>query len=83
MWQLTQDPTKAPDQPDDCVIYFEKGIPVKLEYEDRGEKVAVTDALELFLAMNKIASRHGVGRVDIVSEPMGKKGDSTDRSSNS
>jgi len=67
MWKLTVDPMKAPDKPDDFIIHFEKGIPVKLEYEDQGKKKTVTDSVELFLAANAIASRNGVGRIDIVS----------------
>lgn len=64
MWQLTVDPREAPDQPEDFTVTFEKGIPVKLEYEG-GNKVA-TDSVELFLTANAIARRNGVGRLDIV-----------------
>ncbi|KAM0720818.1 hypothetical protein Q7P37_003103 [Cladosporium fusiforme] len=64
MWKLTQDPTKAPDAPEDFTIHFEKGLPVKLEYE--GGKKTVTEPVELFLTANAIARKHGVGRIDIV-----------------
>ncbi|EMF11586.1 argininosuccinate synthase [Sphaerulina musiva SO2202] len=64
MWKLTADPTKAPDSPEDFTLTFEKGLPVKLEYED-GKK-SVTDPVELFLTANAIARKHGVGRIDIV-----------------
>jgi argininosuccinate synthase len=63
MWKLTVDPLKAPDTPDDFTITFEKGLPVKLEY-DNGK--TVTDAVDLFLTANAIARKHGVGRIDIV-----------------
>jgi len=63
MWKLTIDPAKAPEQPEDFTLHFDKGLPAKLEYE--GGKT-VTDPLELFLAANAIARRHGVGRIDIV-----------------
>ncbi|KAG9703427.1 argininosuccinate synthase, partial [Aureobasidium melanogenum] len=63
MWKLTVDPTKAPEQPEDFVLHFEKGLPVKAELP--GGKT-VTDATELFLAVNAIARKHGVGRIDIV-----------------
>ncbi|THZ60201.1 argininosuccinate synthase [Aureobasidium pullulans] len=63
MWKLTVDPTKAPEQPEDFVLHFEKGLPVKAELP--GGKT-VTDATELFLAINAIARKHGVGRIDIV-----------------
>lgn len=63
MWKLTVDPRDAPDAPEDFTLHFEKGLPVKLETTTNGAK---TDAVELFLEMNAIARRHGVGRVDIV-----------------
>ena len=64
MWKLTADPTAAPDQPEDFTLHFEKGLPVRLEY-DGGTKT-VTEPLELFLTANAIARRNGVGRIDIV-----------------
>ena len=64
MWQLTVDPTKAPDVPEDFTLTFQKGLPVKLEYEG-GKKIA-TDSVDLFLTANSIARRNGVGRLDIV-----------------
>jgi argininosuccinate synthase len=66
MWKLTQDPTKAPDAPEDFTLHFEKGLPTKLVYWDNGKEKAVTDSVELFLTVNAIARRHGVGRIDIV-----------------
>ena len=60
MWKLTIDPTKAPDWPDDFVLDFAKGIPVKLTYDEQGKKTSVTDAVELFLAANVIARRKSV-----------------------
>jgi argininosuccinate synthase len=66
MWKLTQDPLTAPDQPEDFTVHFEKGIPVKLEYTEGGQKKVATDAVDLFLTANAIARRNGVGRIDIV-----------------
>jgi len=63
LWKLTTDPLDAPDTPEDFTVHFEKGLPSKLEYE--GGK-AVSEPLDLFLAANAIARRHGVGRIDIV-----------------
>ncbi|KAG0133559.1 argininosuccinate synthase [Tuber indicum] len=63
LWKLTIDPLDAPNTPEDFTVHFEKGLPSKLEYE--GGKVA-TEPLDLFLAANAIARRHGVGRIDIV-----------------
>ncbi|KAI9756610.1 MAG: argininosuccinate synthetase [Chaenotheca gracillima] len=66
MWKLTVDPLKAPDTPEDFTLFFEKGVPVKLVYTEKGKSKTVTDALELFLASNEIARRNGVGRIDII-----------------
>jgi argininosuccinate synthase len=57
------DPLTAPDIPAKFSIEFKEGIPVKLEVEG-GE--TITGGLKLFKALNEIAGRHGVGRVDIV-----------------
>ncbi|ODQ55973.1 argininosuccinate synthetase [Saitoella complicata NRRL Y-17804] len=63
MWKLTVDPMDAPDAMEKFTLYFEKGIPTKLVQAD-GK--TVTDPLDLFLAINAIARRNGVGRIDIV-----------------
>ncbi|RPA80420.1 argininosuccinate synthetase [Ascobolus immersus RN42] len=62
MWKLTVDPLDAPDTPEDFTVQFEKGIPVKLTI---GDKVH-TEPVDLFLAANALARKHGVGRIDIV-----------------
>lgn len=66
MWKLTVDPMKAPDKPEDFTLEFTKGIPTKLEYKGGGKKKTVTQSVELFLAVNAIAKRNGVGRIDIL-----------------
>ncbi|KKK12314.1 hypothetical protein ARAM_001369 [Aspergillus rambellii] len=66
MWKLTKDPLTAPDQPEDFTLYFEKGLPVKLEYTEGGKAKTATDPVDLFLTANAIARRNGVGRIDIV-----------------
>ncbi|KAG7881458.1 hypothetical protein KL937_001081 [Ogataea polymorpha] len=63
MWKLTVDPIDAPDEPEDFVVEFEKGIPKKLILSDGKE---VTDPVTLFITANGIARRNGVGRIDIV-----------------
>lgn len=63
MWKLTADPiTAAPDEPEDVIIDFEKGIPVKISSKSQN----ATKATDLFIAANKLARKHGVGRIDIV-----------------
>lgn len=61
---MTIDPLDAPDKPEDFTLEFTKGIPSKLIYEN-GKKT-ITDPLDLFLAVNTIAKRNGVGRIDIL-----------------
>ncbi|KAJ9639782.1 argininosuccinate synthase [Exophiala oligosperma] len=64
LWKLTADPiTQAPNEPEDVVIEFEKGLPVSLNSPSTGKKTKPT---ELFLAANALARKHGVGRIDIV-----------------
>ena len=59
MFQLTVSPEEAPDQAEYVEIGFEQGNPISLN----GEKLS---AVELFIALNRIAGRHGIGRVDMV-----------------
>ncbi len=59
MFRLTVSPEEAPDQPERVEIGFEKGIPVSVNGEELGP-------VELVLALNRIAGRNGVGRVDMV-----------------
>ncbi|KAI9829718.1 MAG: argininosuccinate synthetase [Phylliscum demangeonii] len=75
MWKLTADAvTAAPGAPEDFVLHFAQGIPVRLDLDDgprteeTGQRTTktVTDAVDLFLAVNAIARRHGIGRIDIV-----------------
>jgi len=62
MWKLTVDPIDAPNEPEGFTLTFEKGIPVKLETKTGTH----TEPVDLFLAANAIARKHGVGRIDIV-----------------
>ena len=59
MFKLTVDPADAPDEPEDVIIGFERGVPVTLNGTTLGP-VAMVEAL------NKIAGAHGVGRLDLV-----------------
>lgn len=55
IFQMTISPQKAPDKPEYIEIEFVKGIPVSKQSPAR------------FLdRLNKIAGRHGIGRIDIV-----------------
>lgn len=59
MFKLTIDPEKAPDEPEEIVIAFEKGNPVAINGQTLGPAA-------LLNYLNKIGGRHGVGRLDIV-----------------
>jgi argininosuccinate synthase len=59
MFLLTTDPTKAPDQPEYVEIDYEAGDPVAVN----GERLSPAD---LLARLNTMASRHGVGRLDLV-----------------
>ena len=59
MFHLTVNPLDAPDQPEEVLIGFEEGDPVSLNGR-------ALDPVPLLEEANRIAGRHGVGRVDIV-----------------
>ncbi|KAG8714420.1 argininosuccinate synthetase [Ceratobasidium sp. 423] len=62
MWKLTTSPEQAPSQPDQISIEFKQGLPVKVTHGDK----TYTDAVDIFLALNALARKHGIGRIDIV-----------------
>ncbi|KYQ86255.1 argininosuccinate synthase [Thermoactinomyces sp. AS95] len=51
----------TPDQPDEIEIAFEKGVPVSLN----GNRLSFPEILE---QLNKLAGKHGVGRIDHVED---------------
>ena len=59
MYQLTSAPEDAPDEGEYVEIGFERGNPVSLNG-------AIMSAVELFVALNELGGRHGIGRTDIV-----------------
>ena len=63
MFMLTTDPEHAPDTPEDVVIGFEQGTPVSVNGAALGPVALVT-------ALNTVAGRHGVGRIDLVEDRM-------------
>lgn len=64
MFLMTTDPFRAPDQKEKIRIHFKKGTPVKVENLDDGR--VETDPLDLFLYLNLLGKKHGIGRIDIV-----------------
>jgi argininosuccinate synthase len=59
MFKLTVDPELAPETAETVTVSFEGGDPVAIN----GEKL---DPTELLTEANRLAGRHGVGRIDIV-----------------
>jgi len=59
IFQMTKDPTKAPNEAEYIEIEFNKGEPVAIN----GKKLG---AVELLTQLNKIGGTHGVGRIDLV-----------------
>lgn len=64
MWKLTTAPEDAPNTPERISIQFERGLPVKVTIPE--QKKEYTDPVDVFLALNALARKHGVGRIDIV-----------------
>jgi len=64
MWKLTSSPEAAPEEPEKIVVEFVKGLPTKVTVPGTG--AVYTDAVEIFLQLNALARKHGIGRVDIV-----------------
>lgn len=62
MWKLTASPESAPDVPERISIEFKGGLPVKVT----SGSSTVTDAVDLFMTLNTLARKHGIGRIDIV-----------------
>ncbi|MBM7571146.1 argininosuccinate synthase [Aquibacillus albus] len=58
-FDLTVDPQDAPDEPQTIQITFDQGKPVSLD----GKSYPLE---ELILELNKVAGKHGVGRIDHV-----------------
>ncbi|KAL5513273.1 ARG1 [Sanghuangporus vaninii] len=62
MWKLTTAPEDAPSQPERLSIEFTRGLPSKVTTDSK----TVTDPVEIFLELNALARKHGIGRIDIV-----------------
>ncbi|OQR90580.1 argininosuccinate synthase [Achlya hypogyna] len=65
MFKMTVDPKVAPNEAEKIRIHFASGVPVKVTNLSHPGK-ELTDPLELFLELNRVGGKHGVGRIDIV-----------------
>jgi argininosuccinate synthase len=61
VFQLTTDPTQAPDEFEDVTIDFDAGTPVAVNGR-------VLDPVALVATLNALGARHGVGRIDLVED---------------
>ena len=64
MFQKTVSPKDAPDKETKIMIEFKRGVPVKVV--NISEDKTVAGALKLFKYLNELASRNGIGRIDMV-----------------
>lgn len=62
-FQLTVDPTQAPDSPCDLTISFEKGVPTHVD----GQQLS---AVEIVSLLHQKGCAHGIGRIDMVENRM-------------
>ncbi len=60
-WQITADPMRSPDIPQEIAIGFESGVPMSLD----GETLA---GPTLVRQLNSLAAAHGVGRIDMIED---------------
>ncbi|MCK8826505.1 argininosuccinate synthase [Natroniella acetigena] len=59
VYQITTAPEDAPEEPEYVELEFKNGEPVVLNGEEM-------DPVSLVFALNEVATRHGVGRIDMV-----------------
>ncbi len=64
VFEWTVSPQKAPDKTTTIEIHFKDGIPIKVENKD--DKRVETDPLKLFMYLNDLGAKNGIGRIDIV-----------------
>ncbi|KAF8801333.1 argininosuccinate synthetase [Phlegmacium glaucopus] len=64
MWKLTTAPEEAPQTPERITIEFKGGLPVKVVVPADAKEY--TDGVDIFLALNALGRKHGIGRIDIV-----------------
>jgi argininosuccinate synthase len=62
LFTLTTSPKKAPNKETIIEIHFKDGIPIKVV----SDGITKTKPLELFMYLNELGSKNGIGRVDMV-----------------
>ncbi|XP_037121628.1 argininosuccinate synthase [Syngnathus acus] len=64
LYQMTKNPEDSPSSPDVLELQFKNGVPVKVVSVKQG--ISKDTPLDIFLFLNEIGGKHGVGRIDIV-----------------
>ncbi|MBC8512119.1 MAG: argininosuccinate synthase, partial [Dehalococcoidia bacterium] len=64
LFTMTTSPKKAPDKETIIEIHFEDGYPIQVVNKNNGN--GKTKPLELFMYLNELGSKNGIGRVDMV-----------------
>jgi len=64
IFSRTTSPENAPDKAERIAIELRDGIPVKVENLDDGR--VETEPLSLFMYLNALGEKHGIGRLDMV-----------------
>jgi len=64
VFSKTTSPREAPDEATVVELQFRNGLPRKLVNQNDGSEI--TDPLDLFIALNRLAGENGIGRVDMV-----------------
>ena len=59
IWEITADPTQAPDEPEYVELTFVRGLPCMLNGAHKS-------FLGIIYALNEIAGKHGYGRLDMI-----------------
>jgi argininosuccinate synthase len=63
MWKLTASLEAAPGA-EKISIEFKAGLPVKVDIPEQGK--TITDEVDIFMTLNALGRKHGIGRIDIV-----------------
>ena len=64
LFTMTTSPKKAPDKETIIEIHFKDGYPIQVVNKNNGN--VKTKPLELFMYLNELGSKNGIGRVDMV-----------------
>jgi argininosuccinate synthase len=64
IYSLTSSPKNAPDKTTSILLTFQGGVPIKVTNLDDG--ATKTKPLELFIYLNQLGAKNGIGRLDMV-----------------